>query len=387
MQGYLTQVFNQKTQGQGIKYVLENIKVDENQFNTSMVDTMFAEFDKEYKQRVDELLTGGLTENGLVLMIKKSVASLRIEHAPGCVAWTSEMKRAIPKLVALVFAVWTLHHSKRFLNAMDSTDKKAFLFMPHPVQVVAIFALLGMDSARDGLDRSLVQVRTGEGKSAVLGVTAAVFALFKCRVNCACYSEYLSQRDGASMEFLFKTLGVLEDVRWVGTNAAMVLFHALHRLQGRWAGEGTDSVVEVVGRYMTLSQVCEYEVNKKVNIREQLEATIMGKAAGGGASVASASGERKPRVLLVDEVDVFFSKDFYGSTYVPACELRHATISELIREVHKTGMPLTLDAVKTWPVYANVTALLKGWEFLVDAAVMELLACMETFAEDVVQNE
>lgn len=351
-QGYLTQVFNQKTQSQDINYVLQNIKLDANQFNSSTAGSNYAEFDKEYKQRVDELLTGGLTETQLVSMIKNIVAGLHISHAPGCVMWTVDMKRAMPKLVALVFAVWTLHHSKRFLKAMDSTDKKAFLFMPHPVQVVAIFALLGMDSTREGLERSLVQVRTGEGKSAVLGVTASVFALFQCRVYCACYSEYLSQRDGASMEFLFKALGILEDVK-----------------------------------YMTLSQVCEYEVNKQVNIREELEALITGSGGGGGAANVKSSGPRKPRVLLVDEVDVFFSKDFYGSAYVPACALRHSSISDLIREIYKTGIPLTMATVKTWTTYSNVTSVLKGWDFLVDAAVEELLQCMETFAEDVVENE
>ncbi len=138
---------------------------------------------------------------------------------------------------------------------------------------------------------------------------------------------------------------------------------------------------------MTLSKVCEYEINKKVNIREQLEATIMGSSAGGTAAVANSSGEWKPRVLLVDEVDVFFSKDFYGSAYVPACELRHPAISELIRAVYKNGTPLALETVKTWDKYTAVTSMLKGWDFLVDAAVSELLACMQTFVQDVAENE
>ena len=45
------------------------------------------------------------------------------------------MKAAVPELVALIFAVWTLHHSKKFLQAMDASDKQAYLFQPHPVQV------------------------------------------------------------------------------------------------------------------------------------------------------------------------------------------------------------------------------------------------------------
>jgi hypothetical protein len=46
------------------------------------------------------------------------------------------MKAAVPELVALIFAVWTLHHSKKFLQAMDASDKQAYLFQPHPVQVL-----------------------------------------------------------------------------------------------------------------------------------------------------------------------------------------------------------------------------------------------------------
>jgi len=48
----------------------------------------------------------------------------------------------VAELVALIFAVWTLHHSKKFLQAMDASDKQAYLFQPHPVQVLAIFRML-----------------------------------------------------------------------------------------------------------------------------------------------------------------------------------------------------------------------------------------------------
>ena len=48
------------------------------------------------------------------------------------------MKTAAPELVALIFAVWTLHHSKKFLQNMDASDKSAYLFQPHPVQVLCV---------------------------------------------------------------------------------------------------------------------------------------------------------------------------------------------------------------------------------------------------------
>ena len=81
----------------------------------------------------------GLGDAYLVPLIKKKVEALRISHQPGAMTWSSEMKAAVPELVALIFAVWTLHHSKKFLQAMDASDKQAYLFQPHPVQVVAIF--------------------------------------------------------------------------------------------------------------------------------------------------------------------------------------------------------------------------------------------------------
>jgi hypothetical protein len=39
---------------------------------------------------------------------------------------------------------------------------------------------------------------------------------------------------------------------------------------------------------------------------------------------------RKPMVLLIDEVDVFFSKDFYGNVYTPSTDIKHPAVSSLI---------------------------------------------------------
>ena len=114
--------------------------------------------------------------------------------------------------------------------------------------------ILGASAGRDAVDGSGGLIKM---------VSSSVFALFKCRVNVACYSEYLSQRDGEAIAFLFKALGIYEDVK-----------------------------------YMTLTQVCEAEINKTVNIREVLGGMILGTEASGQAM----QGEYKPRVLLVDEV-------------------------------------------------------------------------------------
>lgn len=50
-------------------------------------------------------------------------------------------------------------------------------------------------------------------------------------------------------------------------------------------------------------------------------------------SVTKKNKERNPgsRVLLVDEVDTFFSKDFYGNTYNPCTIIQNPNIVEIIK--------------------------------------------------------
>ena len=51
-----------------------------------------------------------------------------------------------------------------------------------------------------------MQIRTGEGKSMILGAAAAVLGLLGFKVRCVCYSEYLSARDYSLFETVFKKL-------------------------------------------------------------------------------------------------------------------------------------------------------------------------------------
>jgi hypothetical protein len=38
-------------------------------------------------------------------------------------------------------------------------------------------------------------------------------------------------------------------------------------------------------------------------------------------------------VLLIDEVDVFFSESFFGNKYIPAAEIKHDAVSALINYI------------------------------------------------------
>ena len=56
---------------------------------------------------------------------------------------------------------------------------------------------------------------------------------------------------------------------------------------------------------------------------------------------------QRPRILLIDEVDVFFSKDFYGNVYLPQASLTDPTIEKLIKFIWENrDSNLTLNKVE-----------------------------------------
>ena len=98
---------------------------------------------------------------------------------------------------------------------------------------------------------------------------------------------------------------------------------------------------------------------------------ITGSSSGSGNK--GAKSEYKPRVLLVDEVDVFFTKSFYGSSYRPACDIRDPLISKFLRDVYEKN-PSDLKDVKEWSSYKAVGDKLKSWSFIMDSAASDLIA-------------
>jgi preprotein translocase subunit SecA len=53
-----------------------------------------------------------------------------------------------------------------------------------------------------------MQIRTGEGKSMILGAASVMFALLGFKVRTVCYSEYLSDRDFRIFEDVFNRFGL-----------------------------------------------------------------------------------------------------------------------------------------------------------------------------------
>ena len=89
--------------------------------------------------------------------------------------------------------------------------QKLYHIRLYDTQVLAILALL---QKKPKLSGRILQINTGEGKSAILAVTAAYFALFGWTVDTVNTSSYLAKRDYAKYLALFTALGVKSLVQY-----------------------------------------------------------------------------------------------------------------------------------------------------------------------------
>ena len=308
-------IFNQKLQRYGIDTIIEgdeSSKVDgisgdllENDDKKKLKKRYEEEFEPEYKRLVELYLkpkeSGGINlaalKNELDLEIKKINKGGILDSIRN---WFKSSKTyELPKILAIIFAYWTLMNAQDFYEISEEgcTDnsKKQYLMQPHPAQVVSILRMLCCGDHDEKIKNNLVQIGTGEGKSVTLAMTATVLALIGYSIDCACYSGYLSQRDYDDFKEFFIGLGVSEYIE-----------------------------------YGTFSFLCEKNINADINIRDEILKFI-------GVSDQEKKGERRknqekrPKVLLLDEVDVFFSRDFYGASYYPTAVAKDPIITSLFK--------------------------------------------------------
>jgi hypothetical protein len=119
---------------------------------------------------------------------------------------------------------------------MAEDDLKGYLKQPHPAQIIGILRVLGVGyypneyftldherakyfSTEDNhlmarIRNNLVQIKTGEGKSVTLAILSIIFALYGFDVRCACYSEYLSERDFEGFKEMFEKLNLTQYIQY-----------------------------------------------------------------------------------------------------------------------------------------------------------------------------
>ena len=383
--------FNKATNEQKIDKVLQLIECNDKSINTKVLEKEYDKFESEYRELVDKYLKEELNLDPLISNISIKAANARelIQNLRNKQknAWNNEIKDILVELIANVFAVWTLDNSKYYFDTKSQKsvdDPKSYLKQPKAAQKVSVLRLLSVDNKKSKLARHLVQIGTGEGKSLTLAVTSCILALVGYQVSCACYSEYLSSRDYVDFESLFTKLGIGDHIN-----------------------------------YGTFNQLCERIINENGNVRQMVESLVKTRAntkddlfddqkvnvddfsiygVNSYNRVQLRYSNSRPKILLIDEVDVFFDKNFYGNTYTPCAMIRDIDktnnynpnplkeIKQLTDYIwehytqYKAGVRsdmIGFTTIKNSTEYANCQLKFgKYWISLIDEAIKDMLACV-----------
>ncbi|CAF2963370.1 unnamed protein product [Rotaria sp. Silwood2] len=337
-QGYSLSLFNEKTQRHDIDYILKNITGDF--INKDLLRKRHKEFQDIYGDLIRKYLKDNVERENLIVETKLVAGD--IKQTPEKIAWDASVRDKVPRLLAHVFALWTLQNASNYFEVATEENQSSYLLRPHAAQVVSIFRMLGIGDKKEELTNNLVQIGTGEGKSVTLGATATILALLGFDVRCACYSEYLSQRDYKGFLPVFESLGVVQYIR-----------------------------------YGTFNKLCENMINRNGNIRQMVEEFILN-----GSSSAAQSSQRieRAKILLIDEVDIFFSRDFYGNVYTPSASLRDPTITSLISYIWtQRKSNLNLNQIKATAQYQACCNRFPTWEPLILEAVKDIIYDVQSF--------
>lgn len=137
--------------------------------------------------------------------------------------WSKQVKRKIPVIPVGIFAAFSIIKSgENFMRIRESNqesgnafDEMDIVFKPRNIQVLSILRLLGLGE-RDGKIRNhVMEIRTGEGKSMILGTLSVFLALLGFIVRCVCYSEHLSERGRQLFSDTFRLFQVNDRIVYI----------------------------------------------------------------------------------------------------------------------------------------------------------------------------
>jgi hypothetical protein len=145
--------------------------------------------------------------------------------------------------------------------------------------------------------------------------------------------------------------------------------------------------------YGTFSALAERLVNKAGDVRALTKEAILDAAApipAGGSASSSASASDKGMatsddarlVLLIDEVDVFFSDEFYGKTYRPVLPLQLGEVAELQRMAWKLKgrqAKLIFSDIQDTDSYRSLMLSHAGVKKLLDSQLLKMVHDLEKF--------
>ncbi|CAG9311001.1 unnamed protein product [Blepharisma stoltei] len=289
----------ERTEKFNIDYVME--RIDGSNIDKTALREQFVKYSKFYKKisskyieiTADSSINDAIDALSGLIITKFSISDFDFGSVSSVTSLNKIDKKIIPKLLAYLATLWTLLNIKKTKPDLKEKNDKEIL-SPHPVQVLSIFRMIGIGySGQITFANNLIQILTGEGKSVTLGLASAILAILGFSVRCACYSEHLSKRDHEEFSELFSCLHISN---WID--------------------------------YGTFNELCENEINSKIDIREFVKNEINQNSE--DSDFRTHLELERPRILLIDEVDVFFGKSFYGKIFRPAATLQNDFIKNLI---------------------------------------------------------
>ncbi|BES95566.1 Hypothetical protein NTJ_08376 [Nesidiocoris tenuis] len=240
--------------------------------NKNILEMCYLRYANKFLEHVENTASKDSTE-GKILHIVNDLKSHRSENSVK--KWDKTFKtETVPEILAGLSVIWSL------MKSQDVTTGENLL-QPHCIQILCALRLFGVDRDHVGAKSHLAQILTGQGKSVVLALVSAVFAVTGHNVFIACYSRYLVARDVSEFEDFFNALDLTNRVEYITIN--------------QFAEKCLRPVVNGV----------------RLNLRTCLKNLVLHRTP--LPNLASASFNFSKTILLVDEVDVFFSKDVYGS--------------------------------------------------------------------------
>ena len=337
-ESYQRSLFMSKTKLRDINIVLEELNKKNKDINDSELKKFYAKYDEVFKKVVNDNLSSKLDLSNITSDIKQK----KLNNSD----WDNYTSEILPTVLGNIFGLWTLLNAKDFIKMntsnLSSSNNSQYLFQAHPAQVLSIGRMLGVgyNPTRQTINSCLIQIGTGEGKSITLAITAILLTLMGYEVYCVCYSKYLSDRDFAAFKELFETLNLTQFIH-----------------------------------YGTFFEICEQIINEQGDLRKLVEHFILNNEI---KLKNNSDCPQRPKILLIDEVDVFFSKDFYGNDYKPCLNLSDPTISNLIDYIwskRHDSKNISLNSVENSQEYKNVCSKLgNDWKPVINSALRSMIS-------------
>uniref|UniRef100_A0A0K8SWL7 SecA DEAD-like N-terminal domain-containing protein n=1 Tax=Lygus hesperus TaxID=30085 RepID=A0A0K8SWL7_LYGHE len=255
--------------------------INNGKLNTEKLKQCYNRYLEKYNEYISDVKSKNPhnSVNGIVTSMKREY-----EDFEEFTNWGDDFKLVeLPKILAGLSAVWSLLVSK------DVSSSGKFL-KPHCIQILCIMRLLSVDNSAQGVEHHLAQVLTGQGKSVILGLLSAFLAFTGHEVRVVCYSSYLANRDETDFKDFFLAFGVCDDISY-GTFDDMA------------------------------SQLLKPEIDgQKISLRVLVKSLVLEHRP--WKAMGSPTSDFSRTVLMIDEVDLFFSENVYGSLYRGACSIK-----------------------------------------------------------------